>query len=79
VLIASEEAAAANGWPVLARIRDFLTSGVEPSRVMSAPILAIEMLLKRNGLEVSDIDVIEHNEAFAAASCAVQKGLRLPR
>ena len=78
VLIASEEAAAANGWPVLARIRDFLTSGVEPSRVMSAPILAIEMLLKRNGLEVSDIDVIEHNEAFAAASCAVQKAFDFP-
>jgi acetyl-CoA C-acetyltransferase len=78
VLLASEEAAAANGWPVLARISDFLTSGVEPNRVMSAPILAIEMLLKRNGLEVSDIDVIEHNEAFAAASCAVQKAFDFP-
>ena len=48
LLIASETAAAANGWPVLARIVDFVTSGVEPHRVMSAPIPADKMLLERN-------------------------------
>jgi len=78
VLIASEEAAATNGWPVLARIVDFVTSGVEPHRVMSAPIPAVEMLLERNQLTIADIDILEHNEAFASASCAVQKAFDFP-
>lgn len=78
VLLASEQAAAANGWPVLARIVDFVTSGVEPHRVMSAPIPAVEMLLERNGLSIADIAILEHNEAFASASCAVQKAFDFP-
>lgn len=78
VLIASETAAATNGWPVLARIVDFVTSGVEPHRVMSAPIPAVKMLLERNGLAIADIDILEHNEAFAAASCAVKKAFDIP-
>ena len=78
VLIASEETANENGWPILARIIDFVTSGVEPSRVMSAPIPAIQMLLDRNRLEISDIDILEHNEAFAVASCAIQAAFDFP-
>ncbi len=78
VLIASEAAAATNGWPVLARIVDFVTSGVEPHRVMSAPIPAVKTLLERNGLAIADIDILEHNEAFASASCAVQKAFDIP-
>ncbi len=78
VLIASEVAAATNGWPVLARIVDFVTSGVEPHRVMSAPIPAVKTLLERNGLAIADIDILEHNEAFASASCAVQKAFDIP-
>jgi len=78
VLIASEAAAATNGWPVLARIVDFVTSGVEPHRVMSAPIPAVKTLLERNGLAIADIDILEHNEAFASASCAVQKAFEIP-
>ena len=78
VLIASEETANENGWPILARIIDFVTSGVEPSRVMSAPIPAIQMLLDRNRLEISDIDILEHNEAFAVASCAIRAAFDFP-
>ena len=78
VLIASEEIANENGWPILARIIDYITSGVEPNRVMSAPIPAIQMLLDRNQLEISDIDILEHNEAFAAASCAIQNAFDFP-
>jgi acetyl-CoA C-acetyltransferase len=78
VLIASEEIANENGWPILARIIDFVTSGVEPNRVMSAPIPAIQMLLDRNELSISDIDILEHNEAFAAASCAVRNAFQFP-
>ena len=78
VLIASEAAAATNGWPVLARIVDFVTSGVEPHRVMSAPIPAVKLLLERNGLAIADIDILEHNEAFASASCAVKMAFDIP-
>ncbi|MEK9739430.1 MAG: acetyl-CoA C-acyltransferase, partial [Euryarchaeota archaeon] len=71
VLIASEEIANENGWPILARIIDFVTSGVEPNRVMSAPIPAIQMLLDRNELSISDIDILEHNEALRFALAVV--------
>ena len=63
--------------PILAKIIDYCTSGLEPSRVMSAPITAVEMLLSRNKLEIDDIDIIEHNEAFASASCSIQKALKI--
>lgn len=75
VLVASRERAEKEGWPILARIVDQTTSGVEPERVMVAPIPAVETLLERNGLTIDDIDFVEHNEAFASASCAVAKQL----
>ncbi len=78
VLVASRDAADANGWPVLATVLDYCTSGVEPARVMVAPIPAIETLLYRNGLTIGDLAYVEHNEAFAAASCAIAKGCNIP-
>ena len=78
VLVSSREAAEANGWPVLATIHDYCTSGVEPARVMAAPIPAIETLLGRNGLTMDDLAYVEHNEAFAAASCAIAKTCHIP-
>lgn len=78
VLVASIDAAEAHGLPVLARIVDYTTSGLEPGRVMSAPIPAIEGLLERSGLSMGDIDVLEHNEAFASASCAIQSYFDAP-
>ncbi len=78
VLVCSREAAEANGWPVLATILDYCTSGVEPARVMAAPIPAIETLLGRNGLTMDDLGYVEHNEAFAAASCAIAKTCNIP-
>ncbi len=78
VLVASREAANANGWPVLGTVLDYCTSGVEPSRVMAAPIPAIELLLNRNELTMDDLSFVEHNEAFAAASCAIAKACNIP-
>ncbi len=78
VLVASEETARRMGLPVLARIVDYTTSGVEPSRVMSAPIPAVEELLSRNKLSVGDIGLFEHNEAFASASCSIRKHFQIP-
>ena len=78
VLVADEEFAIQQGWPILARIIDQCTSGVEPKRVMYAPIPAINSLLERNKLEILDVDVYEHNEAFASASCAVANEIGIP-
>ena len=78
VLVVSEAVANRLGLPILARIIDYTTSGVEPSRVMSAPIPAVEELLVRNKLEAGDVDLYEHNEAFASASCAIKNHFQIP-
>ena len=78
ILITSESMAKQQGWEIIAYIEDYCTSGVEPHRVMSAPIPAIRTLLKRNSLEVLDVEIYEHNEAFASASCAVAKEVGIP-
>ena len=78
VLVMSETVAKRMGLPILAKIIDYTTSGVEPGRVMSAPIPAVEELLHRNGLEVGDVDLFEHNEAFASASCSIKKYFKIP-
>ena len=78
VLIAEASFAKEQGWEVIATIEDYVTSGVEPARVMSAPIPAVQSLLKRNNLDVLDVDVYEHNEAFASASCAVAQEVGIP-
>ena len=75
VLIASEEVAAELSLPVLARIVGYATSGVESNRVMSAPIPTVRKLLEQTGGTMDDVDILEHNEAFAAASCAIQTSL----
>tara|TARA_A200000113_G_scaffold21407_4_gene18550 strand:+ start:8882 stop:10015 length:1134 start_codon:yes stop_codon:yes gene_type:complete len=78
VLVTSEAFAKEQGWEILATIEDYCTAGVEPERVMSAPIPAVKSLLERNNLDVLDVDVYEHNEAFASASCAVAQEVGIP-
>ena len=78
VLIASEDAAKENNMPIIARIIDYATSGVDPGRVMSAPIPAVNMLLEKTRMKIEDIDILEHNEAFASASCAIRKSFDFP-
>ncbi len=78
VLVADADLAAEMGWDVIAEIVDQTTSGVAPERVMAAPIPAVRTLLERQELDVLDVDVYEHNEAFAAASCAVAQDLGIP-
>ena len=78
ILVADEDFAKENGWEIIATIEDYCTAGVEPSRVMYAPVPAIKMLLERANLGVMDIDVYEHNEAFASASCAVAQDVGIP-
>ena len=78
ILIADEDFANEQGWEIIAFIEDYCTAGVEPHRVMYAPVPAIKMLLERSNLDVMDIDVYEHNEAFASASCAVAQEVGIP-
>jgi acetyl-CoA C-acetyltransferase len=78
ILVADEDFAKENGWEIIATIEDYCTAGVEPSRVMYAPVPAIKMLLERASMDVMDIDIYEHNEAFASASCAVAQDVGIP-
>ncbi len=75
MVVLSQEAADRHGVKPLARIVDYVTAGVKPELVMEAPIPAVRKILKRTGLAIEDFDLIEHNEAYAAASVAVMKEL----
>ena len=52
--------------------------GVKPEYIMEAPIPTTQHVLKKAGMTIDDIDLFEHNEAFASASCAVKKELNVP-
>jgi 3-oxoadipyl-CoA thiolase len=77
LLIASEDAIAANGWKPMARIVTSAVAGVEPRMMGIGPIYATRKALERAGLTVGDVDVFELNEAFAAQSLACIRGLEL--
>ena len=76
VLMKQNEAEKRNLDP-LAKIVSWATCGVDPSLMGSGPIPASKKALKKAGWEISDLDLIESNEAFAAQSLAVIKGLGL--
>jgi len=63
----------------LVKIVSWATCGVEPSLMGSGPIPASKKALKKAGWKVSDLDLIESNEAFAAQSLAVIKDLGIPK
>lgn len=75
VVVASEEAADRMGVRPLGRILAYETGGLEPARVMEAPIPTTRSLLRREKMTVDDIDLFEHNEAYSTASIAVQRAL----
>ncbi len=66
VVVSSEAKAKSLGAEPLARIVGYTTSGVAPKDIFSAPALAIPDLLAKVGWSVSDVDLFEVNEAFAA-------------
>ena len=71
MVIASEDFVKANGLKPLAKIRAFGSVGCDPSIMGIGPIESTRQALKRAGLTVADLDLIESNEAFAAQACAV--------
>ena len=70
MLIMSEEKAKSLGLKPLVRIRATAVAGIDPAIMGAGPVPATKKVLKRAGLELSDIDLIELNEAFAAQSLA---------
>lgn len=76
-LIMSEDRAKELGLTPLVRVRSTAVAGVEPSVMGTGPVPATQKALKRAGLELGDIDVIELNEAFAAQSLACIRMLGL--
>jgi acetyl-CoA C-acetyltransferase len=71
VVLATGAAVQADNLRPLARLVSYAHAGVEPELMGLGPIPATRLALKRAGLKVSDLDVIESNEAFAAQACAV--------
>ena len=77
VVLMEASAAAKAGAKPLARLVSYAVAGVDPSIMGTGPIPAVQLALKRAGLQASDMDVIESNEAFAAQACSVNKELGL--
>ncbi|HCX9638639.1 TPA: acetyl-CoA C-acetyltransferase [Staphylococcus aureus] len=78
MLVMSEDKAKELNIESLAVLDGFGSHGVDPSIMGIAPVGAVEKALKRSKKELSDIDVFELNEAFAAQSLAVDRELKLP-
>jgi acetyl-CoA acetyltransferase family protein len=75
VLLMSREKAEELGLTPRARIFDATTVGVDPVMMLTGPIPATRRLLQRNGMAISDLDLIEINEAFASVVCAWRREL----
>jgi acetyl-CoA acetyltransferase family protein len=78
MFVASEEAAVSFGLKPIARVVGAATAGVEPDFMGIGPIYAVRKLLARWKISMSNVDVFELNEAFAAQALAVTRELGLP-
>jgi len=79
LILASSEKVSELGLSPLARIVDSCSVGVDPEQMGLGPVAAISKLLKRNDLSLSEIDLIEINEAFATQYLSCEKLLDLDR
>ena len=78
IVLMSSDKAKELGLEPLARFITFATAGVEPDVMGIAPIKAVPKALKRAGLAMKDVKLIEFNEAFAAQVVAVVRDLEMP-
>jgi acetyl-CoA acyltransferase len=78
VVLVSRDYADAHGLKVLAKFVSFAAAGVEPDVMGVGPIQAVPKALKRVGGKLSDISLIEFNEAFASQALAVKRELDFP-
>lgn len=77
LVVMAKEKAEELGVSYLATIKAYATGGVDPKIMGYAPFEATSNLLRKTGLKIEDIDLIEANEAFAVQSIAVAKDLHL--
>ena len=77
VVLMEAGVAQARGLKPMARLVAYAHAGVDPKYMGIGPVPATQMALKKAGLTVNDLDVIEANEAFAAQACAVTRDLGL--
>ena len=75
VVLMSEEEATKRGITPMAKIVSWATAGVDPQVMGTGPIPASKKALEKAGWSVSDLELVEANEAFAAQACAVNKDL----
>lgn len=75
VLLMNDVEAEKRGIDPMARIASFATVGLDPSIMGVGPIYASRKALEKAGWSVSDLDLVEANEAFAAQACAVNKDM----
>jgi len=78
LVVTSRKYAEEHSLDIMGSIVAYGERGVLPERIMEAPIPTTRHVLQKAGMTVDDIDLFEHNEAFASASCAVQKDLQVP-
>ncbi|TPX64192.1 hypothetical protein SpCBS45565_g06041 [Spizellomyces sp. 'palustris'] len=79
LVVAGEDAVKKYGMKPLARLVSWFYTGVDPNIMGIGPVPAIQGALKRAGLSLKDMDLIEVNEAFAAQFLAVERELGLDR
>jgi acetyl-CoA C-acetyltransferase len=79
VVLMHEEESEKRSLKPLAKIVSWATCGVDPSLMGSGPIPATKKALEKAQWKISDLDLIESNEAFAAQSLAVIKDLEIPK
>ncbi len=78
LVLASAEYAERSGLKPMARLVGYSHAGCEPKYMGIGPVPAVKLLLERTGLSISDFDLFEVNEAFAAQALAVCRDLDLP-
>ena len=78
MLVSSERKAEELGMPVAGRLLSAAVAGVDPSVMGTGMIPASRLALKKAGLSIDDIDVVEANEAFASIAIAVERTLEVP-
>jgi acetyl-CoA C-acetyltransferase len=74
-VVVDQDFAKAHGLTILARITGYASAAITPRYVFAAPTRAVNRLLQRTGLKITDFDLVEVNEAFAAQTLANGKEL----
>jgi acetyl-CoA acetyltransferase family protein len=66
IMVMEEEKAKSLGYHPIGRIRSFAFAGLDPARMGLGPAYSVKLVLQKSGMDMSDMDLIEINEAFAA-------------